>query len=65
MDTIPRLTDVTVSTLTEKVISPRYVRLAKVDPAAVARTAHALGEEGRLEDKRVVLNSLEHARLTA
>jgi len=65
MDTIPRLTDVTVSTLTEKVISPRYVRLAKADPAAAARTAHALGEEGRLEDKRVVLNSIEHARLTA
>lgn len=65
MDTIPRLTDVTVSTLTEKVISPRYVRLAKADAAASARTAHALGEEGRHEDKRVVLNSIEHARLTA
>ena len=61
MDAIPHLTDVTVSNITEKVISPRYVRLALRDRQAAARVAQRLGGEGRRADKRVVLNSIEHA----
>lgn len=57
---IPRLTDVTISRITEKAISPAYVRLAQMSLEAARKDAARLGQEGRFADQRVVLNSIEH-----